>query len=99
MRPGQPADLFHMFPGERGKAAPNPQNKTLKKKNPKRQRQLAGVGFQESCRESTSAEKTWLHSHVYVFISFVRGRLITGTSHFHRTEMFYIVTSYEVTQL
>lgn len=65
MRPGQAADLFHMFPGERGIAAPNPQNKSLKKEKPKRQRQLAGVGFQESCRQSTSA----IHGYVLTCMS------------------------------
>lgn len=60
-----------------------------KKKNEKT-KQLAGVGFQESCRESVSAKQTWLHSHIYVFITFVRGRLMTGTSHFSIVLRYFI---------
>lgn len=97
MRPGQPADLFHMFPGERGKAAPNPQNKTLKKKKTQKDKDSWQVlGFRNPAEKARAQRRLGC---ILTFISFVRGRLITGTSHFHRTEMFYIVTSYEVTQL
>lgn len=70
MRPSQPADLFHMFPGEKGERLPIHRT-TLKKKREKRQRQLAGVGFQGSFARvqrkltfTTSSHSSFLWLHV-----------------------------------
>lgn len=66
MRPGQPADLFHMFPGEKGERLPIHRT-TLKKKKKKKRKDKDSwqvLGFRDplhECRENSHLRLHRIH--------------------------------------
>lgn len=80
MRPGQPADLFHMFPGERGESSSLSTQQLLKKKKRKDKDSWQVLGFRDP------AKKARVQRKLRVAISHLR------LHHIHHSRDFMVVS-------